>query len=411
MREPIRKLNGDILGYIEDGEFTPVATTEFGSGSHPSIDSSSGLTHSTLQTIDSDSISIEGSNGTKFHCGILTLDSTQPNQQLIPQPKSVVDVPQSNLVVAPAPEGDALIDLIDDVCLTVENFFGSMRVAGKTRLHSDLRVSDGQHSTVLTDGLHRWGGSAGHGGVRQWIVEGTLRSTDELTPALNAFLAMMTRRQRMRRVEADWTFDSWGVSWVGSKFGLPAPLSLDEIGKRDAALLAEHQERQRRGTADQRKMDRQAEIEAANQEVEDRIQRLLREMAVKFYPMGDCDGELNLSGDNVPAAYHIISKKRRVFKRFSEHLVRKYVEQRTTDQDILEDFIMLNEITAGKFASSIPDPLGPQDIRYYFTLPELRAFYADMERLNSLLNRYDMTTQLGMDARWVITLTPKKENE
>lgn len=410
MREPIRKLNGDILGYIEDGEFTPVATTEFGSGSHPSIDSSSGLTHSALQTIDRDSISIEGSNGTKFHCGILTLDSTQSNQQLIPEPKSVVDVPQSNLVVAPAPEGDALIDLIDDVCLTVENFFGSMRVAGKTRLHSDLRVSDGQHSTVLTDGLHRWGGSAGHGGVRSWIVEGTLRSTDELTPALNAFLAMMTRRQRMRRVEADWTFDSWGVSWVGSKFGLPAPPSLEEIAKRDAERVAEYEGRRQRNAEDARKMKAERVTQEEKDKIEDRIRDLLRRVAIAFHQLGDADGELDMSGDTVPEAYHVIMRHRKNFKKFSEALVRSLVEQGRKDTEIMEYIEEFSRLSIGEWGSSVPDPLDPQDIRYWFTLDEFKAFYADSERVNSLLDRYDITSSLGMDGRWVVTLTPRRED-
>jgi hypothetical protein len=168
----------------------------------------------------------------------------------------------------PVPTGEAFDDLLDESCLMIENFFRL-----NNRLHTDLRQSQGQHSTVLLNGMRKWGfpagrdykcGSTKHGGVRSWIEKGTLRSTDELSPVLNDFVNKRSKLQRMHKIDKDWELDSDGLKELSVSFGLPAPPPPEAI----RAELDE-EEKAEQGRARMREEDdrsRQAELEAKQKE-------------------------------------------------------------------------------------------------------------------------------------------------
>jgi hypothetical protein len=149
--------------------------------------------------------------------------------------------------ILPAPEGDELDDLVDECCHTIENMFGSYK-----RLHPDLQLSDGQHSLILTDGTNKLGLTHfGHAGVRSWIVKGSLRSSDELTPVLNAFMSDMVKKVRLRKVEPDWKFDNDALIIISSRFGLQAPRTFAELAaKREADRVARERRNVEQAEAD-----------------------------------------------------------------------------------------------------------------------------------------------------------------
>lgn len=151
----------------------------------------------------------------------------------------------------PPPTGDALDELLDECCVIIENMFKSY---GK--LAGELQMEDGQHSLVLTDGMTRWDSNRGHRGVRSWITEGTLRSGDQLTPVLNAFLTDMKTKLRMRKVSPDWKFDNDALIVIGSRFGLDAPRTLAELRARRAADNVER---------DRKRQEEEAQRRAASQ--------------------------------------------------------------------------------------------------------------------------------------------------
>jgi hypothetical protein len=137
----------------------------------------------------------------------------------------------------PAPTGDSLDEILDECCRTIENLFGAFK-----RLHGELQLSDGQHSLILTDGVTGIGLSRGHEGVRSWITSGSLRSSDELSPVLNAFMSDMAKKVRLRKVEPDWKFDNDALIILGSRFGLQTPRTFAELAaKRQADAIAREQ--------------------------------------------------------------------------------------------------------------------------------------------------------------------------
>jgi rubrerythrin len=152
----------------------------------------------------------------------------------------------------PAPEGDALDDLLDECCHTIEGFFGSYK-----RLHPDLQLNEGQHSLILTDGTNKLGLTHfGHEGVRSWIVRGTLRNVNELTPVLNAFMSDMTRKVRLRKISPDWRLDNDGLIILSSCFGLQAPRTFAELAaKREADRAARERRNAERAEADRQRRE------------------------------------------------------------------------------------------------------------------------------------------------------------
>lgn len=170
-----------------------------------------------------------------------------------------------------APTGDDLDLLLDECCVIVENTF---KAFGK--LDTELKMDDGQHSLVLSDGETRIGIRRGHRGVRSWIVEGTLRSGNQLTPILNAFLSDMKTKVRLRKMSPDWKFDSDCLIVIGSRFGLDAPRTLAELQAKRAAERLERDRQQQ-----EREAQRQAEQQAFKASEAGRQQT--QRMAVKYF--------------------------------------------------------------------------------------------------------------------------------
>src|ERR1700677_2443903 len=99
----------------------------------------------------------------------------------------------------PAPTGEALADLLDDVCHRIEMH---PRLGVSSRLAANLRPTKGQRSLLLMYGIfspiflnddgtpnpqcQRFGG-----GVQGWIVDGTLRSFEQIAPVLTEYADMM----------------------------------------------------------------------------------------------------------------------------------------------------------------------------------------------------------------------------
>ncbi len=153
--------------------------------------------------------------------------------------------------LAPTPTGQEFDNLLDACCVTIENGF---KAFGK--LHSDLTLRSGQHSTCLTDGETPWHAEGMSKGVRSWIIEGTLRSEDELTPVLNAFLSDQAKRVRLRQIPPDWKFDCDALIIMGSRFGLQLPRTFEELTAKRAADEVARQQQIAQRKADEADKDR-----------------------------------------------------------------------------------------------------------------------------------------------------------
>jgi hypothetical protein len=149
--------------------------------------------------------------------------------------------------LAPAPTGDALIELLDEVCTQIEHH---PRLGKSSRLAANLRPANGQTSLLLMYGIQsplfmsvdgtpnpdnrRFGG-----GVLAWITDGTLRSVAEVRNALNDYADVKEAQCRIRRIKPDWEFDEDSMWSLGARyFGLPAPPPLptaEEIAVKAAA--------------------------------------------------------------------------------------------------------------------------------------------------------------------------------
>jgi hypothetical protein len=256
MREPVRRLNGDLIGWMENDTFIPVeAMTEFGSGSRPSTDSGSEdspITPYISQTMDSALTPVEGSNGTKFHCGILSLDSTQSNQQLIPEPKSTVDVPQPNSVVAtprpdsvvaPAPVEDELDDLLLECAKAI-----LMRPA--LRVHSMLKpYGTGMQSPWLWDEM------------TVWVTRGNLRDVQQVNAALTEYIEWANRLAALGVLDG-WTLDLPALKRMRFFFQVPDSRPLPtkkQYLAEQAAFEQERREARERHVAADRRAAREAE--------------------------------------------------------------------------------------------------------------------------------------------------------
>jgi len=145
--------------------------------------------------------------------------------------------------LTPVPQGAAFDNLLDACCTSVESVF---KEKGKDHLHPDYRVFQGQHASILMTGRHRLGYSVGHDGVESWIRQGTLRSPEELNPVLNRLLGEKKQAVRMRRLAPDWQTDHYDFQVLGSKFGLPAPPTREELERQRREEEARRQEQHRR---------------------------------------------------------------------------------------------------------------------------------------------------------------------
>jgi hypothetical protein len=147
--------------------------------------------------------------------------------------------------IPPAPEGEALESLIDDCCHWIEQSVGTF----KKRLAPELQPdNDGRSSLTLSEGKNRWGGSAGHGGVRSWIVEGNVRKPEQIREPINKFLSMMEQRVRVKRhIDPNWKIDNDAMTILGSRFGLDAPRTFEELRawQAERQIAAEQQQAER----------------------------------------------------------------------------------------------------------------------------------------------------------------------
>jgi len=135
--------------------------------------------------------------------------------------------------IPPAPSGEDLDKLVDECAHWIETTVGTF----KKRLSPDLRPdNDGRSSMALTDGKNQWGSSVGHGGIRGWIVDGTLRDIAQLREIVNDFLDAMKQRVRIKRhLDPNWTIDNNAMAVLSSRFGIPdAPRTFDELAARQA---------------------------------------------------------------------------------------------------------------------------------------------------------------------------------
>jgi hypothetical protein len=188
-----------------------------------------------------------------------TLGHLGPDGQIIPVEQ------KAQTTVPPAPEGDELDALLDECCTWME-------LSCRKRLSRELQPDgDGRSSFTLTEGRDRWGGNAnyGHGGVRSWIVDGTLRDISQLRTVVNDFLdAMEARVRRKRWADPDWKLDNNAMVILGSRFGLDQPKTFEELGARRAEQEAERQRR-----ASQQEVERKQKQDAFNASPEGLAQR------------------------------------------------------------------------------------------------------------------------------------------
>ncbi|HTC49274.1 MAG TPA: hypothetical protein VK722_18275 [Candidatus Aquilonibacter sp.] len=164
--------------------------------------------------------------------------------------------------VPPAPEGEALDKLIDDCCHWIEQSVGTF----KKRLAPELQPdNDGRSSLTLAEGKNRWGGSAGHGGVKSWIVDGNIRSPEQIRKPINDFLDAMAQRVRVKRhIDPNWKLDNDAMAVLSSRFGIKdAPKTFDELYalKEGRRLGAERQQAERDAEFKRRNAEWQASPE------------------------------------------------------------------------------------------------------------------------------------------------------
>jgi hypothetical protein len=161
---------------------------------------------------------------------------------------------------APIPVGADFDNLVDDVCKAVEGLFDK-------RLHPYYVESQNQHSSFLMTGRHSslgWGGSEswiGHDGVESWIRQGTLRGLEDSNPVLNAFLAEKKQAARMRKLSPDWQLDHYDFQLLGSKFGLPAPPTREELERQRREERTRYEEQSRRDAEDDAEYRRQQAVQ------------------------------------------------------------------------------------------------------------------------------------------------------
>lgn len=308
----------------------------------------------------------------------------------------------------PAPEGTALIALVDEVCSTIENYFGKFFETGKlvNRIHSDLRQVEGQHSELLMDGMQRWGVQhPDTKGVRSWIIAGSLRSHDELAPVLNEFVSDMQFKQRNRLIRADWVLDADGLAIIGAKFGLPEPPTREQRAAKAAENQAQH-ESQRKAANEERNRQDEWEAEA---ELKARKKKLVERICVLFFPFDGC----GIDGDTVSSEFLAMQLSRKNFRRSSTDLVHLMVDEGRSDEEIIGEVRMLQELGFSGFGGDwLSAPLDPLDEgqRLFFKKPsEIIAYYGSAEAQALLKADFKFVTGLMMDGRWCVTVAKKTD--
>jgi|SRR6185437_4582439 len=298
--------------------------------------------------------------------------------------------------IPPAPEGDTLDELILDCLRTIESYVGK----ALNKLNPALRPDHGAASLELLEGLHSCGFQLGHGGVKSWIVNGNLRSVEQLTMALNEFVTMKQKAVRLRKI-ADWEFDRSAMKWMSQKFG--APFKPDPTQEELKAETQKRSEEIRRNNEDTERRNR--ELVAYEQELDkkSRIKDLIKKLASDFFTMDD----LYLAGDNMPPEYHEVRKKREIFKKFNCDLITMLVNEGKTDAEIVEEMTEMNSVTRGKFRSHVDDAVKAGETRQFFST--MKDFHAFMQTID--YKKFVTKVSLGMDSRWVVTVSPVEKND
>jgi hypothetical protein len=251
----------------------------------------------------------------------------------------------------------------------------------------------------LTDGCNSAGISEGHGGIKSWILRGTLRHRDELTSALNDWLKNTKFRERMRDpFYLDWKFDKRAMQEVAASFGLSSPLTRKEVAEETAAFLKAYEERRQKIREADRKVLAEFEIELAKNE---RVKNLLKRIAAKLYSF---DG-LDLGTDPLPPEYEQRSRKRRTFRQSSEGKIRLLVDKGKSDAEILGEMVMDVIETLKSIGRSEIRPLEEGETRRFFTESEFKKFYLSHE-WDEMLDEGESSIMLGMDGLFVVTLRP-----
>lgn len=295
--------------------------------------------------------------------------------------------------LAPAPIGDQLIDLIDECCEWFEAYVGKAKEKLVPELHADRKG----HSRFLMEGLHECGASVGHGGIRSWIVNGTLRDRQQMAGAVNDYLDRRERRARMTRSSHEWKFDHLAMIDIGAKFSANPPrvLLTQEMLAEEAAKRSEAIRQSNAVVAKERREIAEVEVEMDKKL---RVKRLLKTLSNDFFTMDDLDFQ---EAENVPPAWHDVMKRRGIFKIVYEGVVTRSINAGKSDKEIMKHIEMLNQAVQGSFKSSVPDPLQPGETRQYFTTNDIDGA---MRVYENLADDQAADLQLAMDNRWCITI-------
>jgi hypothetical protein len=351
------------------------------------------------------------------------------------------------IIPVPAPTGSDLDNLLDTACTTIENTFRSYKTpAGQKRLSPELCTSDGQHSTVLTDGMTSWSDkpNKGHAGIRSWITSGTLRSVDELPAVLNAFLSDMTKKLRLRQVSPDWQFDNDALIILSSRFGLPAPRTFEELKEKRTAddTERERQNNQRQTEEKERYQVYLASPEYAEKKRLDDIhqskEERVRDTLLLMVPYVTFKDPENRTRDELIEA-DIAHEDREYLKKYVEYIVEhtsfapstiaqiwreaedgyketvelvegtKYEDELKTLEVVAVENILRTAKEHVEFGSCELPELQEGERRLRFTWDELMAFMGTSE-YSELLDTNDLVTMLGNDGLFAIDVIAKSKD-
>lgn len=298
--------------------------------------------------------------------------------------------------------GDDLDFLVYDCGKAIENYFGNYekRPDGSPRLHPELKSDDGQQSTVLSTGRTMSDVRKGHDGIRSWVIQGTLRTVDQLTPEIRSFAEDMKVRQAMGKVPKDWQFDNDCMIVFGTRFGLTGPTTFAERQAQKAAdrerWEKEQEERRQRDAKSAREMQAKLAEYEAELKRQERISELLRAISVRLYPV------VGSFEDETSEDYQYAAQNRRVFKRSTRAFIEMRIDEGKTDAEIRQEVVM---DWCAKLSPGELDPLLEGETRTFYDTPE--AILADFEnyaKWAEVLREHKIITQQDLDGRFVITV-------
>jgi hypothetical protein len=236
------------------------------------------------------------------------------------------------------------------------------------------------------------------------IVEGSLRTLDQLREVLIDYVAAKEELYRRGRIGTDgsWTFTVDDLWEMGTRFGLVRP-SKEEFAAKSEAREKEYEAQRREANTERLTM---AELERQS-DIAYRKKRLLNKLTSDFFTLDDVD----LLAETMPPEYFVARKKRDVFREFNKGLIDLLVDQGKTDEEIVEEITSMNAITKGVYLSSVPDPLKDGEVRQYvMTSQEVRAILSELDETG--LNQTHITTVQGaMDGRYCVTIRPKTADD